>query len=535
MFIRRSAIFRRTNISPILMCAFALAAGCGSSSSGDSANNGDGDGGANGSNGTNGTNGDGGSNANGGDGGSGGNNGTAPPPNTSSLGTVFAHGINCGYWPNFTDPQTSNLSAMAGSDSLRVSLPEAFLVQWGYGIATDSMKARDTYGMGLYDALLETPTTDHSTAPSGGDADFYIPKNLYEPIFDTTGAVNANNYFAAYVYQTMQTYGQWIKVYSVWNEPDWVSDYNIALGWSTKAPQVSDLPRFNGSIFDYARMLRIAKTVAAKVSPDIRVATGGLGYPTFLDALSRYTDNPTDGTVTADYPSTGITYADVLDLHYYPLYTPGNSDAAVNGLIAHRDSFNAVLTAAKLPLRPVIYTETGAPHIQVGTNPGSPEYARNYYAKAMVKAQAAGISAVHWFLLSDSTASATDPYGSMGLYTNLSSVNTVAAATKTDTGVASTTLGTLLKGKVYDATSTAALPATPNVTGAVFQDATTHKRTLVAWATSTTANEDGSASYALPFAANEIHWDYATTQTTVNHASGASVTLASDPRYFVEP
>ena len=460
---------------------------------------------------------------------------SAPPPNTSALGNGFAHGINTGYLPPFTDSQTSELSANAGIDSVRIKLPEGFFVQWGYDILVPTMQARASYGMGNYTSWLCAPTQAHSTAPANGNLEYYIPSNLYEPIFDSSGGVNANNYWASYVAQTLTTYQSTIKIYSIWNEPDWVSDYSVVAGWSTNPPQAADLPRFNGSIFDYARMLRIAKTVAATISPDIRIATGGLGYPQFLDALARYSDNPNGGAITSEYPSAGIEYVDVLDLHYYPLYTPGNSDAAVAGLISLRDQFAQVLTSKNLPARPVVFTETGAPHVAIAPNPGGDAYARNYFLKTMLRAQAAGIFSVQWFDLSDGADTSSDPYQSMGLYSNLSSATTIPAATLTNTGVASTTLGALTKGLVYDDAATKAITTPSNVTAVVLDSGSGTKRTLAVWATATDANEDGSATFTLPFAANEMDWDFSKTQTKVAHAANDSVALASDPRFFVEP
>lgn len=461
--------------------------------------------------------------------------GATPPPDTTPLGPGFARGINTGYWPPFSDVETSQLAVNAGIDSARIKLPEGFFVQWGYGILVPTQKARATLGMGNYTSWLCAPTAEHSTAPSGGNLEFYIPKNLYEPIFDASGNPNPQNYWASYVAQTIGTYHDTIKVYSVWNEPDWVSSYSVVAGWATNPPQAADLPRFNGSIFDYARMLRITKAVAAKIDPSVRVATGGLGYPEFLGALTRYTDNPDGGAVTADYPSPGIAYVDVLDLHYYPVYTPGSSDAAVAGLLAHRDSFAKVLSDAGLPARPVVYTETGAPHIQVGSYPGGADYARNYYAKTMLRAQAAGIFSVQWFDLSDGAVTSSDPYQSMGLYSNLSSAKTIAAATLTDTGVTATTVGKLTAGLVYDDAATKAVTVPANVVAVVLDSGKGSKRTLVAWATTSNATEDAAATLTLPFAADEMAWDFAKTGTKTSRAAGDSVALASDPRYFVEP
>ena len=64
--------------------------------------------------------------------------------------------------------------------------------------------------------------------------------------------------------------------------------------------------------------MRITYEVAKKVDPDCWVATGGLGYPNFLDAIMRYTDNPVDGSLTKEYPGYGGAYFDCDCYHKYP-------------------------------------------------------------------------------------------------------------------------------------------------------------------------------------------------------------------------
>lgn len=100
-----------------------------------------------------------------------------------------------------------------------------------------------------------------------------------------------------------------------------MSDWHVVDGWKTAPPSKADLPRFNGSIFDYVRMLRIAKEGATKADPEAMIATGGIGYPPFLDAILRYTDDPEGGAVTTAYPSTGAAYVDVVDFHFYRIFS----------------------------------------------------------------------------------------------------------------------------------------------------------------------------------------------------------------------
>jgi hypothetical protein len=61
----------------------------------------------------------------------------------------------------------------------------------------------------------------------------------------------------------------------------------------------------------------------------------------------------------------------------------------------------------------------------------------------MPLAHRAGIEAVHWFILSDA-AEPTDPFGSMGLYSDVSTLTSIDDAALTTTGVALRTLSTHL-------------------------------------------------------------------------------------------
>lgn len=60
-----------------------------------------------------------------------------------------------------------------------------------------------------------------------------LPKNLFEPVINTSGKINSNNYFAHYVYNFVKRYGPegeyWrnkkkinpVIYYEMWNEPEW--------------------------------------------------------------------------------------------------------------------------------------------------------------------------------------------------------------------------------------------------------------------------------------------------------------------------
>ncbi|WP_437333562.1 hypothetical protein [Sorangium sp. So ce394] len=70
------------------------------------------------------------------------------------------------------------------------------------------------------------------------------------------------------------------------------------------------------------------------------------GYPAFLSAILRYTDNPEGGAATPVHPEKGGAYIDVVDFHYYPIFSPKSSDASVDDLLASKDAFVAAHAGA---------------------------------------------------------------------------------------------------------------------------------------------------------------------------------------------
>ena len=146
------------------------------------------------------------------------------------------------------------------------------------------------------------------------------PANLYEPIFLNNGSVNPNNYWAFYVNKTVSIYKDYIKIWETWNEPDYTRDYSKVANWTKEPPDKNILTHWYGTIFEYIRLLRITYEVAKKADPNCFVTAGGLGYPEFLDAILRYTDNPNGGTITSEYPYKGGAYFDCDAYHQYPQY-----------------------------------------------------------------------------------------------------------------------------------------------------------------------------------------------------------------------
>ncbi len=126
-----------------------------------------------------------------------------------------------------------------------------------------------------------------------GRPDFYQDgeriTGLNEPIFDdgtdlpaAGKTLNPDNPWAVYVWQAVNRYrpggamaqrrgwaaGQGIRVWEVWNEPDYT-------------------PFWGGSIRDYARLLKVAYIAAKQADPDAQVMFGGLLYPTDTNWLAQ--------------------------------------------------------------------------------------------------------------------------------------------------------------------------------------------------------------------------------------------------------
>jgi hypothetical protein len=437
------------------------------------------------------------------------------------LGNRFRFGINGGHRnQSWGDDVQAELEARAGCNSQRISLPERHLDKWGYEIEVGDMNAYQTLGMHSQVAFLTSPIRAHSTAPSDvedWELAYYIPKNLYEPVTLPSGEINPENYWGKYVYDTVKIYSPWIRVWEIWNEPDYTPVWEDTLTWTDSAPTAAQLPRFNGSIYEYVRMLRVSREAATLANPDALIATGGIGYASFLSAILRYSDNPVDGTVTNAYPQLGGAYFDVLSFHHYPIYTSGSSDDAVAGFVAHAEELLQVCRdAGKLDLAGIEVTESGAPTVAVGDYPGSDLYARNYLMKVMVTAHNLGIHGIDWFTLSDSAneGESDNPYHYMGLFEDVVSLDTIDEATIKESGVALATLGELLRGavRVEDDGNQWAFPA--GVKGVKLLSGQ-GKDVYVLWAN--TPDDDASnVPFTLPSGTDNIydvyHWDYSRTR-----------------------
>ena len=230
-----------------------------------------------------------------------------------------------------------------------------------YKTLTD--KYYEELGMGEHTAIVGFPSPTHRDPVQycpGIQSELFA--NMYTPIWDggANGTpYNDDNYYAAYLYKTVSEYKDHVRFWEIWNEPGF--DYTGGLGyllpgapgsWWDNNPNPCDY-KLRAPIFHYVRLLRISWEVIKTLDPDAYVVVSGTGYPSFLDAILRNTDNPLDGSVTAEYPLRGGAFFDVMGYHSYPHFDGGlreYSDSIQNWLYyRHSDAAAQAPCAAPAP------------------------------------------------------------------------------------------------------------------------------------------------------------------------------------------
>jgi len=477
----------------------------------------------------------------------------------------FQYGTNLGYYnATWSDDQLATVAQTLGSHSVRPTLPESFVEQYGYGIRATTFNAYvNTYGMKELTCFVEGPAAAHrdmTTYPGcGGPSKLFA--HLYEPIWNADGSVNANNYYAIYLYKLLQIYGDKVRFWEVVNEPDFTTDQADIAAWTTRAPQPGELANIQAPVYHYVRMLRISYEVIKKYRPDAYITTGGVGYAPFVDALLRYTDNPNGGAATADYPHTAGAYLDALSFHSYPSYSLHHWDTSINGFRYTRSSDYAVAQMLKdkqdiadvltkhgygttYPAKHLLMSETNIGRRTSNDRTGTDEMQRNYGIKALVLAQKNSIKQFYIYQLGESvnapgagnSVSGDDELALMGLFENLKR-DAPGAQKITQLGQAFSTTSKLLYDWHYDAARTAALALPSNIEGAAFGKNGTY--TYVLWAKALTDNsEHATASYSFPAAWNlapmqRYEWDHAATNAQISQLP-QSLSLSGTPIFLRE-
>ncbi len=486
----------------------------------------------------------------------------------------YHYGANLGAYYFWTDQQLADIAAGnpaksvegVGVTSLRLSLPDGFVDYWGYDIRKDAFLHYDTLGITDNVVFVGYPAEQHRdpTMPCPGvQSEMFA--NLYEPIWDNgeNGTpVNENNFYAAYLWKLVQVYGPYTRYWEIWNEPDFDFIGNSskkpgeAGNWWEYDPEPCDYA-LHAPVQHYIRTLRISYEVIKSLYPEDYVATGGLGYPSFLDLILRQTDNPDHGKVTDEYPLTGGAYFDVLSFHSYPHIDNSlrawsndimgfvyfrNSDRCVDGMLRLRDEFDELLKTygydgQTYPEKRWIITESNIPRAQYGEYLGSNEAQQNYLIKSAVACQQNGIDQLHVYQLGDieSEKDARSEFHLMGLFTELDSVPKYKQQ-PTNGGIAYSTVSKLLYGSQYDAVRTAALQLPDNIRGGAFKSPT-KGYTYVLWAvTDKDRSEAAEASYTFPASLNikTLHsraWDFANRGITTV-VSATDIALTGSPIFL---
>jgi PKD repeat protein len=489
----------------------------------------------------------------------------------------FRAGVNFDIFRGFTDQDLANLAAGnpklgvsgIGAKAVRPAFFEDFAEQFGYDSRDEAFKFYDTLGLKDNTLIVGFPSPAHQ------DETFHCPsvrstvfKNLYEPIWDN-GAngtpVNDNNYYALYIWRLANKFKKQVKFWEIWNEPG--LDFTGGKGWLNKGapgnwwdnnPEPCDY-KLRAPIQTYVRMLRISYEVIKSVDPNAYVVTSGLGFPSFLDAILRNTDNPNNGQKTPQYPLGGGAYFDGIGYHAYPHFDDAlrvyndqrrafdyfrHSDAAGADMGRTKELFDKVLrdygyNGQRFPKKQYLITEANVPRKEFGDFAGSEALQRNWAAKAIVSCLKNDIHQLHVFKIAEETTfqTATYSFDVMGFYEHLN-YNNKLKPKLTQLGISYRSASQILFGKGYDASQTQALNLPPTVDGIAVRDSN-GVLTYVLWAKTTVdKSEVANATYSFPsnFRYTELikrDWQFSETNNQ-SMIPAQNIVLSATPIFLTE-
>lgn len=484
----------------------------------------------------------------------------------------FHTGVNNGYFPGWTNAQLGALAAQSGARAMRLGFTEEIAELFGYDILLPLFEWYGQRGMKDHTLTLNGPVDWHRDetyhCPQARSALF---KNLYLPVWDggANGTpYNDENYFAAYTYKMVSTYKGYVRFWEVWNEPGfdltggtgWLPPGH-AKNWWENNPDPCDYI-LHAPVQHYIRTLRVAWEVIKTVDPDAYVTCSGVGYPAFLDALLRQTDNPDAGKVTPDFPLKGGAYFDAVGFHAYPhfdgsvrywdnacqcMVNKRHSDGAADGIVRNMGIYADVLSRhgynrSTFPEKVWNLTEINIPAKSFvwGSDQllGGPEVQRNFIVKAVVRMMQKEVAQFEVFQLFNlkTAGEAQEAFEVMGLYEKSQGPGTVPVPSME--GVAYESAARHLYGTTYDPARTAALQLTGGAEGAAFR---THDGSFVyvLWAkTFSDQQESAAVAYTLPAALQglplyERTWEFSRTLTQ-KQSSGGALSLTETPVFLVE-
>lgn len=532
-------------------------------------------------------------------------------------------GNNLGYYNQLGNTWTNQQLALkaqeSGARSLVVYLPDRSIsgnsqtVELANVQYYDSIGLKDLVGVigepnipGQNGAGLGTPyNREKGVFPNTGGFSAITFKGMYLDIWTdgTKTTPNPNNTLAVYMFKVVNTYGEYVKFWQIVNEPDQTGtgegwDTSSAGYWGKIDPKPEHLKNMLAPIQFYIRMLRVCYEVIKTLKPNSYVCLGGIGYPSFLDAICRNTDNPgasytgfdaiasnitngityasytgvgAIGSVTTDFPLKGGAYFDVVSYHDYPMYSlsywdntpPGSvrfhweSDFCVDVHINYKNSYDAVLTKFSyngtiFPKKQFITTEvdvarTGVTYPNGGYDWGNEAAQNNFIIKMHTLSQVNGIAGVWKYGMGNGGDSAANIFNNMGVYGDLRPIGVNPSnAPKEPVWYRTKLLTDLLYNSVYDVAKTTSLNInkdTTEVRGAAFKN-TNGTYTYVLWARTRTtsrvghpedANEIANANFTFP--ANFVgtrREQDFVISGTVTNVNSTTVALTGYPSFFTE-
>ncbi len=489
----------------------------------------------------------------------------------------FRAGVNFDIFRGFSDEDQAYLAAGnaqlgvagIGAKALRPGLFDDFTTLYGYESRLNAFRVYDSLGLKDNTLIVGFPADVHR------EETFYcaghrstVFKNMYTPIWDggkNGTPVNDTNYYALYIWKLAAMYGAHVKFWEVWNEPGF--DFTGGKGWLPKGapgswwdnnPDPCDY-KLRAPIFNYVRLLRITYEVVKSVDKNDYVVTSGLGFPSFLDAILRNTDNPDGGKVTPQYPHGAGAYMEGIGFHAYPHFDDAlrafnnqkndwdysrHSDAAAHDPERIKTQFEDVFKnygydGKKYPQKLYLITESHLPRKEYGQFIGSSEAQKNYLPKAIVSCLKNDIHQFHVFKIAEETDfdKTTYEFDAMGLYEKLNYNNKLRPKIL-DAGIAYKTASQTVFGLKYDAAKTAALNLPANTEGVALRDSN-GVFTYVLWAKTTVdKNENASATYSFPTSFNlnsliKRDWNFSKTQTLAQQ-NPQNISLTASPIYLTE-
>ena len=494
-----------------------------------------------------------------------------------SAKTDFLPGTNMGYFPPWKDTELADIAAGnpevgqegVGVKTIRPLLPEYFLEEWGYDIRIDAFEHYKKLKLKDNTMIIGFPSDEHR------DTTHYCPEHrsemfadMYTPIWDNgeNGTpVNDDNPLALYLWRMVHLYGDNIKFWEIWNEPGF--DYTFLTGflesgqegsWWDNNPDPCDY-KLRAPVYHYIRTLRICYEVIKTIQPEAHITLASVGYPSFMDVILRNTDNPVDGSVTAEYPLGGGAYFDVVTIHAYPHFDGSvrewdeanqrfvyerHTDKAADGIARTKNLYQEVLASYGydgniFPKKKWIITEIAVPRKPFGEYFGSDELQINYFLKAYISCEKNEIEAMHIYDMSEShfLDDAVSEFQLMGLFQRLFGVLPYQQI-KNQQAHAYKTISDLLYGSTYDPVREAALNLPDGIRGAAFLDKNGHY-TYVLWAETTLDNSEfAEGSFSFPDDLNislleKRIWDFST-NGAVEMISGNNISLTGRPVFFTD-